>query len=191
KPLVLVKATASEAKQYQEGELKKVMDNVDFSLGLSKNPYITVNGTEYNLSINNISKKFSFFYADASGKPIAKTTDYFYNLNGAEFMKGFAFEGLNYKKLILKDGKYFVQTEDGKEFEVKERGKTPFPLYELLGFKFVDFYSPFRTYFPGNSADGLAILRRYHEGLVLAQAGFTFHYGTLAFKVNKSTNTIR
>ena len=191
KPLVLVKATAAEAKQYQEGDLAKSMQATDFSMGLSKNPFITVGGKEYNLSINNLGKVFSLFYADNTGKPITKSADYFYTLDGVELMEGMEYEGIIFKALVIKGGKYFLVTQDKKEYEVKERGKTPFPLYELFGLKYADFVSPFRKYFPGNSPDGLTILRRYHEGLVLSHAGFPFNYGTLAFKMNKATNVIK
>ena len=195
--LVLVKASAEEKAQFNSAAYLNVINKTKNFFTANANPYILVSegGNEYQmgLAVSTTNKLIEFASLENDATTSAASGKIAFSLTGAEIINGGTFyRGNVFKYLTWESDKLFMIDSKGAKFEVKNSATPILPLYKLIGSKYAGFRSPYLTYFPGTSADGLTILKRYHEGLANRATGYTFNSGymDLAFDTRNKRVTL-
>ncbi len=178
KPLILVKATKVEQDSYINGGYEQSVNK--FKDYFASNPFSK-------LRIDDTQFEFGFDYTGKSVILEAKNKDgsfshidasvFAYTLNGVEFVEGIPYKDKILKKLLWEGEDLIAYDAEGNKYPI-EKNNNPFrQLYEVLGTKYSELVSDYKRYLPGTSTEGLAILKRFHEGLGNGNAGFIFNYG--------------
>lgn len=180
--LVLVKATAEEKNKYISSSYLTAVNSTKTFFTNNENPYIefTEGGKTYQmgiaLALNNKTIEFASLEADNSTS--AASGKFAFSLDGAEIINGgVPYRGITFLYVKKEADKYYMVDSKGSKYELKNSSTPILPLYKLIGSKYVGFRSPYLTYFPGTSADGLTILKRFHEGLANGATGYLFNSG--------------
>src|SRR5690606_13032540 len=178
--LVLVKATAEEKNKYISSSYLTAVNSTKTFFTNNENPYIefTEGGKTYQmgiaLALNNKTIEFASLEADNSTS--AASGKFAFSLDGAEIINGgVPYRGITFLYVKKEADKYYMVDSKGSKYELKNSSTPILPLYKLIGSKYVGFRSPYLTYFPGTSADGLTILKRFHEGLANGATGYLFN----------------
>lgn len=183
--LVLVKASKQESDIYKSNTYNERINKTRSFFVDNQNPYIEIasQGHTYQVAISTShnNKIIEFASMTSDGKATSAANGKFaYSLNGYDIVKGgVSYLDITITKADFEGDKLFFVDSEGKKYEVKNSPIPILPLYKLIGSKYAGFRSPYLTYFPGTSNDGLTILKRYHEGLASGATGYVFNHGYL------------
>ncbi|MDF2476721.1 MAG: hypothetical protein K0S24_2204 [Sphingobacterium sp.] len=178
RPLIFVKATKAEQESYISGGYEQSVNK--FKDYFANNPFSK-------LSIGDTQFEFGFDYKGKSITLEARNSDgsfsnldaavFAFTLNGIEFINGIPYKDVILKELVWEGGSLIAVDKNEKKYPVN-KSNAPFrQLYEVIGAKYSELVSDYKNYLPGTSADGLTILKRFHDGLGNGAAGFYFNYG--------------
>lgn len=186
--LVLTPATAAEKASYEKGDYLVQIEKTKAFFKSNPVAYAEINNVKYQFFIN-MNGKVLDAASLQNGKPVfSKVSLFFFTLKGMEMPDTLKVGPANLRNFSFEGEKIFAQTKEGEKFEIKSSTSAIVPLTDLIGLKFPSIRSPYLTYFPGTSAAGLTILKRYHENLANRATGYTFNHGYLDLKwdlVNK------
>ncbi|MDF2853108.1 MAG: hypothetical protein K0S31_3793 [Sphingobacterium multivorum] len=191
KPLKLVKATKIEQESYMGGGYEEAVNK--FKNYFANNPFSK-------LSIGDTQFEFGFDYKGKSTTLEARNSDgsfstldaavFAFTLNGIEFVKGLPYKDVILKEIIWEGSSLIAVDKNGKKYSVN-KSNAPFrQLYEVIGTKYSELVSDYKSYLPGTSADGLTILKRFHDGLGNGAAGFYFNYGYMDLNWEKDKGIV-
>lgn len=180
--LILVKASAEEKAKYNSSAYLTGINQTKEFFTVNENPYIEVTegGTAYQMGIavSTTNKLIEFASLESSGSTSAASGKFAFSLEGGEIIAGGTlYRGIHFVYMKWEAGKLYMVDSNGNKYEIKNSLSPILPLYKLIGSKYAGFRSPYMSFFPGTSADGLTILRRYHEGLGNRATGYTFNHG--------------
>ncbi|GGE22372.1 MULTISPECIES: DUF4302 domain-containing protein [Sphingobacterium] len=183
--LVLVKATKAESDGYMNKGLKTSMDKTKQFFIDNPYSYISIDSAGVNnmvaVDLYPVMKTTSFSTMTKEKLVRGENSLFTFNLTGLDFTTdSVSMFGVIFKKAVWEGNRLFIHDSNGKKYEIKNHTEAVIPLNKAIGIKFKYLFSPYKTYFPGTSADGLTILKRYHDGL-LNGTGFPFNYGDLYF----------
>ena len=180
--LVLVKASADEKAKYTSTAYLEAINQTKEFFNTNENPYIEFSegGQNYQMGIavalTNKTIEFASLEADKSTS--AASGKYAFSLEGGDIINGgVKYRGITFLYLKWDSGKLYMVDDKGVKYELKNSATPILPLYKLIGSKYAGFRSPYLTYFPGTSEDGLTILKRFHEGLGNRATGYVFNSG--------------
>lgn len=182
-PLNLTKATKAEADAYLGGELSKSMEKTKKFFNDNRNSYVQIDSggfmhkVGFDLWVKEKGASLSTVTAQKTVKSQASL--FVFNLNGLEIYP-VTFLGRTFNKAVWEGNKFILMDTEGKKYQVLNDSRPILPLNKAIGSKFSSLYSPFSTYLPGTSPDGLTILKRFHEGLGNGATGYVFNYGTIS-----------
>ncbi|SEG03645.1 protein of unknown function [Sphingobacterium lactis] len=180
--LVLVKATPQESQAYKSEAYTAGIEKTKKFFLENENPYVefTMDGFNYQtaITLSEATKIIELSSLLKDGTTGAAAGKFAFSLPGVQVIDGgIAYAGINFVQMVWEGNKLNMVDDKGKKYEIKNSLVPLVPLYKLIGSKYTGFRSPFMTFFPGTSADGLAILKRYHEGLGNRATGYIFNYG--------------
>lgn len=180
--MILVKASQEEQQQFLNGEYaESIAETKQF---FTDNPvtYFEFDDVKHQIFFNAIEKKIeAVSYVDGeivgnSGQAFSFTLDGVWSVGGMEAGAHMV------DHLERVDGKFYAVTKGGEKSEVLPSTESIVPLNKMIGVKHASMRSPYLTYYPGTSEDGLNILKRYHEGLGNRATGYTFNSGYIDLK---------
>lgn len=179
--LILVKASKAESEAYLAGSYQSSIAKTNKFFADNANPYIELGDAKYQISINSELKLVDGTAVLGGNEVVSRTAKYYYTLNGVKSTHPITLSGQDIVELRWKENKLYALSNQGEEFEIKNSAEPIMPLHLLIGKRYGLLYSPFLTYLPGTSAQGLDILKFYHEGLGNRATGYFFNYGEISF----------
>lgn len=190
KGMVLVKATAEEKEKFAAGAYATSIDLTKNFFIDNPNSFVEVGGVRYQLSINSTTKSLEGATLLANNAVEATSSKFYFSLDGMGAIEGLQLGSVLIKRVDWDSGKLYAVDDAGTRYEVTNAAEPLIPLHFLIGTKYNGFYSPFRTYFPGTSQQGLDILRFYHDGLGNRATGYVFNYGEMALSWNLANKRV-
>ncbi len=180
--MVMIKATAEERQSYLSGGLKTTIDKTKQFFADNANPYIDISndgGYKMGISLNFTTKFIELASLLPDGITSSSKGKFAHILTGMSIIDGgLWYRDLNFVEVKWEGDKLYLLDDKNKKYEIKNSVSPILPLYKLMGSKYTGLRSPYKTYFPGTSAKGLAILQRFQNGLA-SGTGYSFNSGYL------------
>ncbi|BAV10042.1 hypothetical protein FLA_6096 [Filimonas lacunae] len=197
--LYMMKASASEAAQYNNGEYKTAIANFNTFFTTHNNNYILVNAEGSDLKVGfSIAGKIATAQVKKADNSIASDTRGFgYSIDGIYFTDAIQILGVKIIALKLKDANTLVAIDDsGKEYAVLQN---PTPLAD-----FVDMFGSTKTYnsiycygtaYPSTAVATLptGVTSNYNSefsGLISRFSSTSRYVDTVEFRLSNSTTAL-
>ncbi|MCD2424615.1 DUF4302 domain-containing protein [Niabella pedocola] len=133
--LYLVKATAAQATDYQQGTVVDRMEAIQDYFEDHFNNYINIDGLPNKISfIVNDDKRLSFQYADAKDSIITIDGKFNFDVSGINFSEGLVVNGIQFKKGALTGSTLKLYDAGGKEYTVSQNPTPVIPLKLLFAY---------------------------------------------------------
>lgn len=188
--MVLVRATQAEQESFLKGGYYEGIEKTKKFFVETPVSYFEIDNVRYQIFFNGVGKTIdiaSFVDNKVISSPIQ---GFSFLLDGVEVPKGLPSGSSVVHSFIWEGEKLYAVTRTGEKTEVLASTEAIVPLNKTMGVKHASMRSPYLTYYPGSSDAGLAILKRYHEGLGNRATGYTFNSGYIDLKWDLVNNRI-
>lgn len=185
-PLLMVKATQAESESYLAGNLTESIEKTKQFFNDNKNSYVSIDsaGHSYKVAVDLLSQDKTVSLSTITPEKTVKSVSnlFVFDLNGFELgTDSVGFLGVTFKTAVWEGNKLLMVDDKGAKYEIKNDTQPIIPLNKAIGVKYSSLLSPYLTYYPGTSAEGLTILKRFHEGLASGTTGYIFNSGYISF----------
>jgi len=175
--MVFVRATEGEQESFLNGGYSESIQKTRNFFVENPVSYFEINNVRYQIFFNGTGKKIdvaSFVNNEVISSPIESFS---FMLDGIEIPNGLPSGSSIIHYFTWEEETLHAVVGNGEKTEVLASTEAIVPLNKTMGVKHNGLRSPYLTYYPGTSEAGLAILKRYHEGLGNRATGYTFNSG--------------